>query len=542
MKQIILAVATLAFGLTACGGGAVGLKSTGQGGGSAGTGGIKAAGAGGAGSGGSNTSNGTGGTVHPAGGGGGQGGTGGSAGSGGRGEGGAAGAAGGRGAASAGTGGFGGGSAAGGGGRSGVAGAGGGTGAAGGAGPGAGTWFDRARYGLFVHYVPELTTDASGNKTADIEVMANGFNAQQLANDAAAFGFEYVMFTVMHYRMRPLYPSDVTKTWRPSLGQPTRDVIRDLINALKPKGIRLMLYVHSTDGNDFSATDRAACGFDDATNRYKKWNDYVNALFAEVVTRYGADLDGLYQDMCFSPEYQNMIDKQRIRTTMLLGNPDKILVGNESTTNRDAKADAMDFPSEEYYPPGGVDGWKGFHQQIATVVGGNWWASIPTGKNAAKISGQDLYRFSVVQASLTTAGGMAWDAGVYRGGGWEDGVAAMFMGAATLMAPVGESIKGTVPSTSYPTPADASLGTLANGIVAMKSRDDAFEYVHVMKPPAGKTLSLPAPSDKKVFSSATLLPSGHVVTLTGGGGNSLTLTLAAADSWAAADTVIELAR
>ena len=63
-------------------------------------------------------------------------------------------------------------------------------------------WYDKSRYGLFVHYVPGLSIYPTGGSTSDINVVANNFDAKQLATDAQAFGVEYVVFTVMHYRMR----------------------------------------------------------------------------------------------------------------------------------------------------------------------------------------------------------------------------------------------------------------------------------------------------------------------------------------------------
>ena len=112
------------------------------------------------------------------------------------------------------------------------------------------TWFEDSKMGLFVHYVPSVSVRATGGTIDDINAVANAFDAQQLADDAEAFGMEYVVFTAFHYRMRPLYPSAVTEQYRPG-NSSDRDVIQDLINALKPKGIKLILYVHASDGYDF---------------------------------------------------------------------------------------------------------------------------------------------------------------------------------------------------------------------------------------------------------------------------------------------------
>ncbi len=396
-----------------------------------------------------------------------------------------------------------------------------------------GNWYQNSRYGLFVHYVPELTIYPTGGTTTDINVVADNFNVKQLADDAQAFGMEYVMFTVMHYRMRPLYPSAVTEKWRPG-NSSTRDVIRDLINELKPRGIKLILYVHSTDGYDFSTADQVKTGFNDPTGGYLIWNNYVNELFTEIGLRYGSDIDGLWQDMCYDYHYANMIDKPRIRKSMLTGDPNRIIVGSGSTL-----IDGMDYTSKEYYPPTAVTEWRTYADQIVTVVGGEWWAKTPKGTNAARLSSENLYRFSVLQASTSNNGGMAWDAGVYIGGGFEDGVKEMFTGCAAYMNPVKEAIKGTLPSTSYPSVVGKSLSTISNGIVATRSYDNQYEYIHVLYPPAGKVLTLPAPADGKIFGQAILLNSGNTATVTQTAQNVI-ITLGDNDNWSTVNSVLKL--
>ena len=395
-------------------------------------------------------------------------------------------------------------------------------------------WYDKSRYGLFVHYVPGLTVYPKGGTTSDINVVANNFDAKQLATDAQAFGVEYVVFTVMHYRMRPLYPSAVTEKWRPG-NSSARDCISDLINELKPKGIKLMLYVHTTDGYDFTAADQVATGFNvDSIHHYPIWNNYVNELMTEIGARYGTDIDGLWQDMCMSKEYKNMIDKPRLRASMLIGDPNRILVGNGSTLS-----DGMDYTSKEYYPSGAMTTWRTFAYQIATVVGGGWWAAAAQGQKAARLTPQQMYRFTVLQSAVTNDGGMAWDAGTYIGGGWEDGVKNMFSGCGNYINQVEPAIKGTLPSTSYITAVGKTLATINNGIVATKSPDDQYEYIHVLYPPVGNTLTLPAPADGKKFGEAIYMNADIAVTISQTASNVI-LTLPSTEKFDTVNSVIRL--
>ena len=80
-------------------------------------------------------------------------------------------------------------------------------------------------------------------------------------------------------------------------------------------------------------------------------------------------------------------------------------------------------------------------------------------------------------------------------------------------APIGASVYNTYASSSYVTGAGNSVGSIANGIVATKSTNNTIEYIHVLNPPSGKSLSLPVPSDGKTFTSAQLLANGQPVTL-----------------------------
>jgi len=396
-------------------------------------------------------------------------------------------------------------------------------------------WYEKSRYGLFVHYVPGLSVYPKGGTTSDINTVANKFDAKQLADDAHAFGMEYVIFTVMHYRMRPLYPSAVTEKWRPG-NSSTRDCIRDLINELKPKGIKLMLYVHTTDGYDFTATDQLATGYNvDSIHHYPIWNNYVNELMTEIGARYGTDIDGLWQDMCMSKEYKNMIDKPRLRASMLTGDPNRVLVGNGSTM-----VDGMDYTSKEYYPSGPMTTWRTYAYQIATVVGGSWWAAIAQGQKAARLTPQQLYRFTVLQSAVTNDGGMAWDAGTYIGGGWEDGVKNMFIGCGNYMKQVETTIKGTLPSTSYITAVGKTLATINNGIVATKSPDDKYEYIHVLYPPKGNTLTLPAPSDSKKFGEAIYMNDGGSLVTISQTASNVILTMPSAIKFDTVNSVIRL--
>jgi len=128
----------------------------------------------------------------------------------------------------------------------------------------------RNRYGIIVHYTFGCgggqrypgTCNVDGSIPESLDEVADNFDAEGFARDMVAFGVEYVIFTPYHASMNTLYPSKEMDNWRPG-HTAKRDVIRDLINALKGTGIKLYLYGHVNDGRDFSPEDRVATGFTD---------------------------------------------------------------------------------------------------------------------------------------------------------------------------------------------------------------------------------------------------------------------------------------
>ncbi|CAF0833661.1 unnamed protein product [Didymodactylos carnosus] len=335
--------------------------------------------------------------------------------------------------------------------------------------------------------------------------------------------------------------------WRPGHSSTTRDVIQDLIVALKPYNIRLMLYIHVTDGHDFTEEEQMATGWNDPTDNYAKWNNFVNDMVTEIGNRYGKGIDGYWLDMTTEDYFQDMIDKQRLRQSLLAGNLDRVVVGNGGggDTPASVAGGATDYEAREYYPSLDFNTWTSTENQTATVIAtdGNWWVTTAVGKSDLKYSPEDMFRFTILEAGTNqNGGGMNWAVGCYVGSStlWEDGIKIGLQRLGNYIESVSPSIKNVYPSTSYITPSGASLNTISSGIVATKSIDDMVEYIHVLNPPSvGNILILSAPKDSKVFRKALLLKNGHVVSIKQTK-NSLVLTLDKSDAWDILDTVIKL--
>ncbi|MBV5342576.1 alpha-L-fucosidase, partial [bacterium] len=307
--------------------------------------------------------------------------------------------------------------------------------------------FSRKKQGLFVHYVPYLSAGKNGTIN-DINVLADNFDAVQLAQDAADFGVEFVVFTAWHVRDMPLFPSKVSKRWRDDRratvqmqSYSNRDLIGDLITALKAKNIDLHLYIHPTNGydnkdngpNDNLLQDQSLTGytgFTDGSKNYTYWNQYINELHNELCERYGNGLKGFWIDGGVPN-----IDVSVGSLSLVAANPNIVLADGKT--------------------------WPGHLSQVALVVGNGWWAK--AGTNTSQYAAKDLYLYNILLASTSKSGGLLYSTGCYAGkatdfanGNIWDGTGSNGNIYATLKAvndyikPVEESIKNTNVGKAYP--------------------------------------------------------------------------------------------
>lgn len=413
--------------------------------------------------------------------------------------------------------------------------------------------YSTMKYGLFVHYVPGATINSSGVVINDINVLANSFDANGFANDVASTGVQYVIFTAWHGGMRPLYPSAVMNKYRPG-NCSSRDLIGDMITAIKAKGIRVLLYTHPYLGYHFSDADKTSTGYGAGLNNTNrdlpnwdtfdrtKWNNFLNEVYGELIDKYGSKIDGLFMDEGLSSAQMDLADDfPRLRETIKSKNPNLILLQNFYGTNYSCDIGMKEYCNWGEFAKNNGNEWPCFNIPPVVCFTNNWWASAPLGADSIKYSAMSMFRYTVFEAGCNIdGGGVCWAAGPYSGGGWESGVLSVMKEVGNYMAPIECSIKNTYPSTSYPTRSGLTINRLPYGIVATKSIDDTYEYIHVLTPPYNsKSLILPATSDGKIFSAASLLENGNTVKISQTN-DLLILTLQGNDDWNYIDTVIKL--
>lgn len=384
----------------------------------------------------------------------------------------------------------------------------------------------RMKYGQFTHYVwdgaGQVTRLPDGSASPSIDYVANNFDAAKYADDLQSMGVEYVIFTAWHANFNPLFNSSTFDRYGYWYRRSQRDMLGDMITAVRAKGIRVLFYTHPNQPIDFN---------------WWTHNNMINDIYAEMIDRYGDQIDGFYMDENDPGGNQDgMVDFVRLGQTIHRRNPDLMLIQNFY-----GNLYCNSVPMGESGP---TTGW--FSKDIAgasttsyaQVMSNTWSAQVPVSQFAATRSPEGIFRAAVMAAgSCTDGGGTAWASGPFPGGQWEQGVLEAMQGAGQLMAPVAESIKNTYPSTSWPTAPGTWIGNLPNGITATRSPDDSKEYIHVLNPPTGNTLTLPAPADGKIFANARLLTNNQAVTMVRNA-RALKLTLTGSNTWDVNDTVI----
>lgn len=414
--------------------------------------------------------------------------------------------------------------------------------------------FRRMKYGLFVHYVwggsaHKQTLNPDGSNPAGLDDVADRFDAKGFADDLTRMQVEYVIFTAWHANINCLWPSPAVNRWLRGHTS-KRDLLGDMIDAVKSKGIRVILYSHARDGHDLNQPDQVATGWggpgegadpDWKLFDFKKWNDFTNDLFGDLVARYGDRIDGLWLDEGGgAADDDRIVDYKRLRQTIKSRNPNLIMIHNFYGSIYQSDIGQVEYWGGKFTEPSG--GWPTNTKPLAVVMASSWWTWRPVGTSTVPFSPEDMFRYNVLQAGVNTdGGGVSWAAGPYPGGGWETGVVATMQKLGRYIQPIRRSICNTLPSQSWITPAGTTLNTLAGGFVALRSPDDGSEFIHVLNPPAGNSITLPAPADQRAYASATLLASGNPVTLTTNADKSLTLTLPSGETWNPLNTVITLA-
>ena len=427
--------------------------------------------------------------------------------------------------------------------------------------------YESKKYGIFVHYIAEGagvtgTLYRDGRAVETPNELANAFDVEQFAKDMHDFGAEYVVLTVTHIGDAPLYPSMTSKRWKDDRNSQSdivasyveRDVLRELIDALKPYNIDLHLYTRF-DGENHYLYD------EDRVNAGGEYTmQYVKELHYELCERYGTDLKGLWYDGMAKPT-QPGIQQDEMKKLLCTFNPAMITAintgFNDGQYNLYSHYNFQDASAWEINKFVDYDQALPFtRHQVATCLAAQyWWTRLPQNVETQKQPIEEMFRYLVALASISYEGGLLGSTGCYaiepedHGKGndiWTNGMRDYLVSMNTnYMAPVAESVKNTSVGVAYPTTEGLTVKDLEWG-VSTESRDGKNVYFHVLHPQADNTLTLPKPADGSLFAeTAEILnfdgtaTEGVTVTETESG---YTLTLPEGKTWDSVDTVIKVER
>ncbi len=332
-----------------------------------------------------------------------------------------------------------------------------------------------------MHYVFGGVRKSDGNWPSDANDMADRFDATGFADDLQSMGVEYVIFTAWHFNVVCLWPSTAMNQWMPG-HTVNRDLISDMIDAVRAKGIRVLLYTHPRDGHDMNTADQITTGwgpgpggYDPDWNQFdrQKWNDFINDIYADLINRYGSRIDGLFIDEG-SPlgDSYRVVDYPRLRQTIKSRQPDLLMMHNYYGNNYSCDIGATEVSYWQAWVPGtDPNNWPATGRPMSMVMGSAWSAVQVPGIYAPRYNATEMFRMTVLRAGVnsTDGGGVNWAAGPYAGGGWETGVLEQMRQIGSWIAPIRRSICNTLPSQSWITPANATINSLANGIVATRA-------------------------------------------------------------------------
>lgn len=390
--------------------------------------------------------------------------------------------------------------------------------------------FRQMKHGLFVTHTYGLTASPHGMKITTLDEFANAFDVKTFASQLADMGVEYVYFTAWHKSIYMLGPSKTLDKWIPG-HTAKRDLIGELADELTARKIKLVIYAHPNDAHDLTPEEQAKVGFTDRAKDPKKYNDFINELLGEMAERYGKkpSVIGFWWDSWW--HNGGPLDMPRLRKTVLTIFPGAIILSNKYDPR------FIDFMSGEGGRMGSLNGRPAVKDNQCWYLGNDWWNNNPG--TQISITPEDMYRFLLLNVGTGAPGGMSWSLSPLADGktwGADNQPLKVMQALGKLLAPVRPTICGVLPSLNWPLQAPVEWAK-APAFVAGRSPDNKKVYIHVMKPPEGRSIDLPKP--KEEFKSAVLYGGKSKVAMSRQG-DVLRLTLPEGTKWDALDTVIEL--
>ena len=364
------------------------------------------------------------------------------------------------------------------------------------------------KLGIFAHYRAFHTGFAPGKPNPqpwDLDALVDTFDVRQFADAVEDMGAQYVIMTSFHAGMYLLGPSKVMTEIGMPKHQAKRDLLGELTDELNKRGIALCLYVHPTDQHDLSQEERALFGWGPEVNGLPgpklglwpnpKWDDFLLGLFKEISMRYGKRVAGYWIDQHSGKLFP---DVGRLAVALRAGNPEAVIWQNSGAY----VPAGLSLEDAWCAPEGGQFAHGADDQHCLLPLKNHWFQSdevvIPVG---------ELFR-AVARHNGCPGKKCGVDIGLTPyATGYAPKVQAMMTEFGKLWRERKVSLLNTRPSTMLKIEQKAVPWPM----VATDSADGSTVYVHVLLPPAEKSLSLPALADGRKIIAASLLLGGKEV-------------------------------
>jgi len=181
-------------------------------------------------------------------------------------------------------------------------------------------WMIDGKYGLFVHFSSGSVPFNGGPRLGEqYQELVGLFDVDAFVDKVVETGASWVCFTCAHGTQNWPGPNKTIDRLKPGFTC-ERDLIRELIDGLGKRGIRLMLYYNCNSGMEDLYGDIYGTGDSPDPSGYF---NFLKSLFREVSLRYGEDLATTagYVDDCGWKLYQIDPPWERLAKAIKAGNP-----------------------------------------------------------------------------------------------------------------------------------------------------------------------------------------------------------------------------
>lgn len=249
-------------------------------------------------------------------------------------------------------------------------------------------WFRDARWGVFTHYLTTADTSAK-----DWNNRVNKFDVSALAQQLEFVGTKYYFITIGQNSGHYCSPNSTYDNFvgiKPSKCS-ERDLIKDIYEALNPRGIKLMVYLPSgAPASDLIAVERLGwkwgyegnwpSGGKRTGERLVEFQKKWEAIVKEWSDRWGQNIHGWWIDGCyFADEMYRHPDPPNFKSFALSlksGNPDSIVAFNPGV-----KVPVISHTEYEDYTAGEISDafptcpgrWVNGAQYHILSYLGQWW-------------------------------------------------------------------------------------------------------------------------------------------------------------------------